>query len=187
MFSRGKTLPTRLSSQPVVEKDLIHDQRQAVFATQCCQCVTVRWAREVSCGIVRVNDHDGPGVGRHAATQRIQVQMPAMIVKELIGHQPHIVQPGQKIKERVARLADQHLVAGIAEQAEEEAVRLAGASSENDLLRIDSRPMIAVIQTDGLTRQAKTPWIRFVEQSKRVVERGKNRLRIVSEAALGWI
>ena len=60
-----------------------------------------------------------------------------MIVEKLIGNQPHVVQLGQEIEQRVARLADQHLVPGIAEQAEEETVGLAGAGGEKDLLRID--------------------------------------------------
>ena len=62
--------------------------------------------------------------------------MPAMIVEKLIGNQPHVVQLGQEIEQWVTGLADQHLIPGIAQQPEEEAVGLAGAGGEKDLLRI---------------------------------------------------
>ena len=77
--------------------------------------------------------------------QCLQVQMPAMIVEELIGNQPHVVQPGQEIEQWVAGLADQHLVARVAEQPEEEAVGLAGTGGEKDLIWIYRGSMVAVV------------------------------------------
>ncbi len=84
--------------------------------------------------------------------------MPAVIVEKLIRDQPHIVQPGQEVEQWVARLANQHLVPRIAEQPEEEAVGLAGAGGEKDLLRIYRCSMVTVIEADRLARRAKTPW-----------------------------
>ena len=110
-----------------------------------------------------------------------------MIIKKLIRNQPNIVQLGQEIKEWVAWLTDQHLVAGVAEQAEEETVGLTGAGGENDLLRIDRGSVIAIVKADCFPRPAKTSWIRFVSQGERVVERGQKRLGVVGKATLGWI
>jgi hypothetical protein len=75
-----------------------------------------------------------------------------MVVEKLIGSQPHVIQPSQEIEQRVTWLADQHLVAGIAEQPEEEAVSLAGTGGKNDLLGIYVGSMVSVIAADGLAR-----------------------------------
>src|ERR1700691_2582119 len=118
--------------------------------------------------IVRVDQRNGSSTRGYAAAQRLQVQMPAMIVEELIGNQPHVVQPGQEIEQRVAGLADQHLFARVAEQPEQEAVGLAGAGGEKDLIRIYRSSMVAVIEADRLAGGAETPRFRFVAQRRRI-------------------
>ncbi len=65
--------------------------------------------------------------------QGLQVKVPAMIVEELVGNQLYIIQPGEKVKQWIARLSNQYLVARIAQQPEEEAVGLARARGEKDL------------------------------------------------------
>ena len=49
---------------------------------------------EITRGIIGMDDHDGPSARGHAPAQRLQVQVPAVIVEELVGNQPHIVQAG---------------------------------------------------------------------------------------------
>src|SRR5271156_699264 len=100
--------------------------------------------------------------------------MPAVIVEKLIGNKTHIIEPGQEIEERVARLANQYLVARITEQPEEEAVGLAGAGGEKNLFRIDRGSMVTVIEAYRLARRAQAPWIRLVMEGCRIIEGGQN-------------
>ena len=174
MAADGKALLAVVSREPVVKKHLVHDQRQVVLAAERLDRNPVRMAREVTCGIVRVDDDHSLAAGGEAAAECLQVQMPAVIVDKRIGDQPHIIELGQEIEERVAGLADQHLVAGIAEQAEEETVGLAGAGGEKNVFRIDCGSMVTVIEAYGLARRAQAPWIRLVVQGRRIIEGGQN-------------
>ena len=111
MAASGKALPCLVPGKPIVEKDLIYDQRQPMLKAQRLDRSPLRVPGKVPGRIVGVDDHDRPGARGDAAAQRLEVKMPAMIVEKLIGYQPHIVQLGQEIEERIARLPDQHLVA----------------------------------------------------------------------------
>ncbi len=187
MAARGKALPRLVSAQPIVKKHLIDDQRQPVLTAQAFDCSPLLGPGEVSGGIVGVDDRDRSSAGGDAAAQSLQVKMPAMIVEKLIGDQPDVVQTGQEIKQRIARLADQHLVPRIAEQPEKETVGLAGTGGEKDLLRIHAGSMVAVIAADGLTRGAKAPRIRLVVQGFRAAKGPQNRGCIQGKAAGGWV
>ena len=130
---------------------------------------------------------DGSGTRGDASAQRLQIEMPAMIVEERIGDEAHVVQLGQKIEQGVAGLPDQHLIARIAEQAEEEAVAFAGTGGEKDLIGIDGNCVVTIILADGLARGAQTLGIRLVLERGRVVERRQNRRSIVGKAATGRV
>src|SRR5580700_10211875 len=134
MATRGEALTGPVEA--VIEKDLIHNQRQSLLTAKFFQRDSLTGLGEMTCGIVWVDHRNRSGARGHPPAQRLQVQMPAVIVEKLIRDQPHVVQPGQEVEQRVARLANQHLVPRIAEQPEEEAVGLAGAGSEKDLFRI---------------------------------------------------
>ena len=142
---------------------------------------------EVASGIIGVHDDDGPGARGDAAAQRLEVEVPAMIVEKLVGNQPHIIQLGQKVEQRIARLANQHLVAGIAEQPEEKAVGLAGAGGEKDLFRIDCGSMVAVIEADRLARARAGPLDLARNAGLPDLEGSQERGGIVSKAAAGRI
>ena len=123
-------LSARVPGESVVEKHLVDDQRQAMLPAQGFQRGPVRLPGKVPGGIIGVDDDNGPAARGDAAAQGLEVKMPAVIVEKLIGNQPHVVEPGQEIEEGIAWLANQHLVAGIAQQPEQEAVGLAGAGGE---------------------------------------------------------
>jgi hypothetical protein len=134
-----------------------------------------------------VDDDNGPSAGREAVADRLQIEMPAMIVEKFIGSEPNVVELRQEIEERVARLADQHFIAGIAQEAEEEAVSLAGASGEEDLPGIGCGSVVTVVEAYGLTGCAQTPGVRFVLQSRPVLEWEQSGHRVISEAAGGRV
>src|SRR5579872_2435519 len=126
MAPDSKALLAIVSGEPVVKKHLVHDQRQVVLAAEHLDRKPVCLAREMTRRIVGVDDDHSLAAGGEPAAECLQVEMPAVIVEKRIRNKPHIIELGQEIEERIAGLADQHLVAGIAEQAEEEAVSLAG-------------------------------------------------------------
>ena len=183
MATGGKALPRLVSGEPIVEKHLIHNQRQPVFPAQSFERGPLLIPGEMAGRIIGVDDRNRPGADGDPAAQRLEVKMPAMIVEKLIRNQPHVIQLGQEIKQRVPRLADQYFIPGVAEQAEEKTVGLAGAGGEKDLFRVDPGSMVAVIAADRLARREKAPGIRFIAQGFRIAKRTQNGGYIVGKAA----
>ena len=146
-----------------------------------------RGAGEVSGWIVGVDYGDSSGARGDAPAQCFQIEVPAVIVKERIGNEAHVVQLSQKIEQWVPGLPDQDLIARIAEQAEEEAIGFAGTGGEKDLIGIDGGRVVTVIAADGRARGAQSSGIRLVLDRGRVPERRQNRLSILGKAATGGI
>ena len=115
--------------------------------------------------------------------QRRRVQMPAIVVKERVRDQPNIVQIGEKIEERIARLRNQHLVPRIAKQPKKVAVSLAGAGCQEEVLRIDRGSMPGIVAGHGFPRLQQAFRIRIVVQRRRGLQRTQNRLGIVCKPA----
>ena len=118
MLPAGKAL-RRWSqvAQRIVQEDLIDNQRQPVPHADRFQSLALAHAGPVARWIVRMYHQDRSCARRNRPLQFALVDPPAVIVKERIGPQPHIVQIGQKVEERVARLRHQDLVAWVAQQA----------------------------------------------------------------------
>ena len=80
-----------------------------------------------------------------------------MIVEERIRDEAHVIQLGEKIEQWVAGLPDQHFIARIAEQPEEETVGFAGTGSQKDLIGIDGGCVVTIVEADGLARAVRKP------------------------------
>ena len=63
--------------------------------------------REVSGGIIRVNQHNGARSRRDCASKPFRINLPSVVVHQRRRFEPHIVEAGQKIKKRIARLRHQ--------------------------------------------------------------------------------
>ena len=72
MAAGGKALPGLVSSEPIVEKHLVHDQRQPVLAAHCFDRGPLLIPGEVAGGIVGVDDRNGPGTGGDPAAQGLR-------------------------------------------------------------------------------------------------------------------
>src|SRR5436309_2665497 len=91
-------------------------------------------------------DHDNASRARRdGLLQRMHVDMPAVIVKKRIADELYVIHVRQEIKQRIAGRGNQEFVAGIAQQAKNERVRLAGAGSEEQIIDEDLLAAFSVI------------------------------------------
>ena len=67
---------------------------------------------------------------------------------------------GQVIEEGIAGLIEDNFVARIAEQPEQEAVGLAGAGCQHNLLGLERDTVLRVVGADGLARWLQAAWLR---------------------------
>ena len=88
-------------------------------------------AGPVSRRVVGMHHQDRSCPRRNRPLQLAEIDPPAVIVKQRVGSQPHIIHIGQKVEERVARLRHQHLVARVAQQAKQKAIALACACRQD--------------------------------------------------------
>jgi hypothetical protein len=87
---------------------------------------------EVAGGVVGVDDEDGAGAGGDGGFEGVEVDGPAVpvvagIVKQRVLAEADVVEAGDEVEEGVAGAGDEDVVAGVAEEAEEEAVGRSGA------------------------------------------------------------
>ncbi len=137
-------------------------------------------------GLLGVDQHDGPGLGRDGPAQALRIDLPAVVVDQRRGFELHIVQHREKVEERVARLRDQDFAARIAEEAEEEAVGLAGAGGEDDLAGIEDDAVVGVIAANSLTCAKQASGLRIVVQGLGIGER-RQQSAVEREAAASGI
>ena len=104
-----------------------------------------------------MHDDDGPRLRCDGAANALGIDLPPVLVDQRRGLQAHIVETRQEIEERITRLGDKNLVAGIAQEAEEKAVGLAGAGGQNDLFGIQGDGVRAVVCADRLARGEQDP------------------------------
>jgi hypothetical protein len=75
----------------VVQENFIDDQRQMVFAAKNIQLVAFRAVYVGTGGVVGMHDHHGAGARIHRSVERGKVDLPAVVVKQRIGHQLHVL------------------------------------------------------------------------------------------------
>src|SRR6516225_10103207 len=66
--------------------------------------------------------------------QRVEIDLPSMVVYQFIRNEFHILQICEKVEQRVAWGWYQHDVSGIAEQPKNERVAFAGAGGKNQIV-----------------------------------------------------
>ena len=101
--------------QRVVQKNLIHSEREFMFAAECIQGIEFARVDIRSCRIVGMNDDDSPRPVRHRLLHGMKIHLPTVVVNERVRDQPHVLQISQKLEKRVARFRYQKLIASIAE------------------------------------------------------------------------
>ena len=110
-----------------------------------------------------------------------------MIVEKLIRDQFYVLQVGQKLEQRIAWDWHENFIAGIAEQAENEGVGLAGAGGEQDAIRRDLGGQGMVILGDGLARTEQTLGLGLIAEGLGRGKRFQDGGRIVGQVNAGGV
>jgi len=133
-----------------------------------------------------MDDDEAAGAGGDGASYGLRIDLPALVVDERRGFEAHIVKGGEKVEERISGLCDEDFIAGIAEQAEEEAVRLAGAGGEQQLGGMEGHAVAGVVIRDSLACGETAFGLRIVVEGAGIGE-GLEQGGRVGESAAGGI
>ncbi len=135
--------PQPLLPQRIIQKHLIHNQRQPMPNTDRLQPMPILGPSRMSRRIVRMHHHNRLRPRPDPLLQLPKVDPPPMVIKQRIRPQPHVLQIRQKIKQRITRLRHQHLVPRIAQQPEQIPIPFARTRRQHHRIRINLRPMVA--------------------------------------------
>src|SRR5580700_9294458 len=98
----------------------------------------------------------------HGFVERREVDVPSVVVNQGIGNQLHVLQVGEKFKQRITGVGNENFVVGIAEQAEDIRVALAGAGGEDHGFGIDVLVLRTVIICDSFAGATQAFGLRVV-------------------------
>ncbi len=79
----------------------------------------------------------GARAWRERGSQRVEIDLPAVIVEQRVRNQAHVRKIGEKLEQRVARSRNQNFVARLAQQPKNIAVAFARARGEHDIFRVN--------------------------------------------------
>ena len=81
----AKLFPAAIEA--VIEKDLVHNQRQIELAAEARQLLSLPRLGEVAGGVVGMHQDDGPRLRRDGAAKPLRIDLPAVVVDERRGFQ----------------------------------------------------------------------------------------------------
>ena len=148
--------------------------------------------REVAAGqhrpgrVVRADHEDRARPRRDGRLDGVRVDRPGAVVLERVRPDVDQLEPREVLEQRVARHRHQHLVAGVAEELEEERVGLARAGREDHARRVDRSAGGVDPLGDRLAGARQAERMRVVAQPRRPAERGQ-RLGRIREADPGRV
>src|SRR5271163_4678561 len=80
--------------------------------------------------VVGMDQNHGSRARCGSFVERVEIDLPSVVVEERIGNELQVGQIGEKLEQRIARFGRQNLVSGIAEQAKNIRVCFAGAGGQ---------------------------------------------------------
>ena len=181
VIPRGKRLHRPL--QPVIQKHLIHNQRQPMPRTQLLQLHALGSRRRMPGRIVRMNQHHRPRPRPDPLLQLGKVDPPAKVVKQRVIPQRHMVERRQKIEQRIARLRYQHLVARVAQQPKQKAISLACTRSQDHPPRVNLCTMLRIVPAHSLPSTQDPTRIGVINHRRRLPKRAQDRPLVVHKPA----
>ena len=96
-----------------------------------------RWLTYDPVGLLGCTTTTARVLGVNRLSQRVKIDLPAVIVEQWVGYEVHVLEVGEKLKQRIARFGHQNFIAGIAQQAKDVGIAFAGAGREHYRFRID--------------------------------------------------
>src|SRR5262249_51463030 len=125
------------------------------YALCCADLVEAGYLRRLGVMPSRIigMNHDQPTcLWRDGLLQCMKVDMPAMIVKQWIAYELHVIYICQKIKKRIAWRGNQNFIARIAEQPEDMGVSFAGADRQKKIVSADLISSRSIVLAHGFAR-----------------------------------
>jgi hypothetical protein len=177
----------------VVEEDFVDDEGDSLLRAEGFEGGAFVGGGEVAGRVVGVHEDDGAGAAGDGGAEGFEVDGPAGVgagirVKvEGVFAEDDVVELGDEVEEGVAGAGDEDLVAGVAEEAEEEAVGLAGAGGEADAVGGDVGGVIAIVGGDRFSRGDHAERVGGVAQGGGCGEWGEELRGVVVEAAEGGV
>ena len=97
-----------------IEKNLIGNERDLTRGTKFVQLAHLCRLREMTGWIIRMHHDYSARPRRNRLLQRMKINLPSVVVDQLIAHQAHILYIGEEFEKGVAWRWNQQLVAWIA-------------------------------------------------------------------------
>ena len=109
----------------------------------------------------------GAGSRRCSFVERVEVDLPAVIVEERIWDELDVGEIGEEVEERIAWFGNEDFVTGIREEAEDVGIGFAGAGGENDAfgIKFEDTMGFAIVMTDGLAGCEEAARLGIVDES----------------------
>jgi hypothetical protein len=145
----------------VGQKHLVRDQRPTSLPAEAEQSLAIFRVDKGPGRVVGV-DHDDRSDGHGEPLEGGKIDAPFRLGVEGVGGRLDAVKARKVVEQRVGRCRNQHPVARIAKEAEEEAVGLTGGGCEEDVAGIDLGALSSELLCDGEPRHHRTPWVGFV-------------------------
>src|SRR5579872_1706185 len=137
--------------------------------------------------IIRMNHNDAARARSDGLLQGMKINFPAVVIKERISNKFYVLNIGKKIEERIAGSGNQQFIPRIAEQAENERIRLTGAGCEKDIFDGNVAAARGVVFGDSSTRRCQTARFRLVDCRRWTRKRPEDRVIVVHKSAFGGI
>ena len=102
-------------AERVIEKNLIDDEGESMPRADFPEPLPFRPGCRVAGGVIRMNQYDGAGPGADSPLKLCEVDPPAEVLENGVRLQRDVIEIGEKIKERVARLGHEDFVTGVAQ------------------------------------------------------------------------
>ncbi len=96
----------------VIQKYFVDDERQIMLAAQAGEFPPLPRLGEVAGWVVGMNQDDGARLGRDGAAESLRVDLPAVVVDQRRGLEADVVEGGEEVEQRIARLRNQDFVPG---------------------------------------------------------------------------
>src|SRR5580692_8921454 len=148
----------------VVEKNFVDDQCGAVVVAKVVQRLSLGCRDIRAGGIIGMDDDHSSRPRTSCLVERIEVDLPSVIVDQRIRNELDIGEIGEKFKERVTRLGDENLITRVTQQTEDIGVGFARAGGQDDPLgiEIEDAMCLAIVATNGTASFEQSARLRIV-------------------------
>src|SRR4029077_12193285 len=113
-------------------------------------------------GIIGMDHDDSLRASGQQSFEREKIDLPAMVVDKRVTHEPYVLNICQEIEKRIARSGNQNFIAGIAQNAEDERVRVARACGEQHVACRYTVAAFRIVDDNRLAGGKQALWFRLV-------------------------